>query len=172
MPKADTANSGGEAAEQRILRQLRLALIRQRRFAELFCSGTSLHFARVPGLTSLSFSPLVVMDASQQSGPSQGSASISGASVSSLLTPFSCLTYHPRSQIRSRITVVCAEASLRSPQRPRIELTRLCLQCKRLKLKCDRRNPCSSCIKRDTTQRCAYSAAAAEKMCVSLIRVI
>ncbi|KAG7095772.1 hypothetical protein E1B28_006477 [Marasmius oreades] len=48
-------------------------------------------------------------------------------------------------QIRSRITVVCAE-------------------CKRLKLKCDRRNPCGSCLKRDTVSRCIYSAAAAEKV--------
>ncbi|KAG9121189.1 hypothetical protein FRC07_002961 [Ceratobasidium sp. 392] len=47
--------------------------------------------------------------------------------------------------IRSRITVVCAE-------------------CKRLKLKCDRRAPCSSCVKRETTVRCVYSAAAAEKI--------
>ncbi|KAI0942812.1 hypothetical protein AcV7_002119 [Taiwanofungus camphoratus] len=47
--------------------------------------------------------------------------------------------------IRSRITVVCAE-------------------CKRLKLKCDRRTPCSSCLKRDTVQRCVYSQAAAEKI--------
>ncbi|KAF9260671.1 hypothetical protein L218DRAFT_835021, partial [Marasmius fiardii PR-910] len=44
-------------------------------------------------------------------------------------------------QIRSRITV-----------------------CKRLKLKCDRRNPCGSCLKRDTVSRCIYSAAAAEKV--------
>ncbi|KZV96017.1 hypothetical protein EXIGLDRAFT_593558, partial [Exidia glandulosa HHB12029] len=44
-------------------------------------------------------------------------------------------------QIRSRITV-----------------------CKRLKLKCDRRAPCGSCVKRDTVSRCAYSAAAAEKI--------
>ncbi|THH18885.1 hypothetical protein EW146_g2173 [Bondarzewia mesenterica] len=49
------------------------------------------------------------------------------------------------SHIRSRITVVCAE-------------------CKRLKLKCDRRNPCGSCLKRDTVHRCQYSAAAAEKI--------
>ncbi|KAF8639217.1 hypothetical protein AX17_001702 [Amanita inopinata Kibby_2008] len=48
-------------------------------------------------------------------------------------------------QIRSRITVVCAE-------------------CKRLKLKCDRRNPCGSCTKRDTVARCIYSPAAAEKV--------
>ncbi|KAF9045325.1 hypothetical protein BJ165DRAFT_154876 [Panaeolus papilionaceus] len=48
-------------------------------------------------------------------------------------------------QIRSRITVVCAE-------------------CKRLKLRCDRRAPCGSCTKRDTVQRCIYSPAAAEKV--------
>ncbi|KAI0031509.1 hypothetical protein K488DRAFT_8679, partial [Vararia minispora EC-137] len=36
--------------------------------------------------------------------------------------------------------------------------------CKRLKLKCDRRSPCSSCVKRDTVSRCQYSAAAAEKI--------
>ncbi|RDB23758.1 hypothetical protein Hypma_009400 [Hypsizygus marmoreus] len=48
-------------------------------------------------------------------------------------------------QIRSRITVVCAE-------------------CKRLKLKCDRRTPCGSCMKRDTVARCIYSPAAAEKV--------
>ncbi len=40
----------------------------------------------------------------------------------------------------------------------------LCLQCKRLKLKCDRRSPCSSCTKRDTVARCIYSSAAAEKV--------
>ncbi|KAF8510904.1 hypothetical protein JB92DRAFT_2644444, partial [Gautieria morchelliformis] len=44
-------------------------------------------------------------------------------------------------QIRSRVTV-----------------------CKRLKLKCDRRTPCSSCLKRDTVPRCTYTAAAAEKI--------
>lgn len=49
------------------------------------------------------------------------------------------------SQIRSRITVVCAE-------------------CKRLKLKCDRKNPCGSCTKRDTIAKCIYSPAAAEKV--------
>ncbi|KAF7319366.1 Fungal specific transcription [Mycena chlorophos] len=48
-------------------------------------------------------------------------------------------------QVRSRITVVCAE-------------------CKRLKLKCDRRTPCGSCVKRDTVARCVYSPAAAEKV--------
>lgn len=48
-------------------------------------------------------------------------------------------------QIRSRVTVVCAE-------------------CKRLKLKCDRRTPCGSCTKRDTVARCIYSPAAAEKV--------
>ncbi|KAJ7772886.1 hypothetical protein DFH07DRAFT_725967, partial [Mycena maculata] len=44
-------------------------------------------------------------------------------------------------RVRSRVTVVCAE-------------------CKRLKLKCDRRTPCGSCIKRDTVVRCIYSPAA------------
>lgn len=39
-------------------------------------------------------------------------------------------------------------------------------QCKRLKLKCDRRTPCSSCVKRDAVSRCVYSAAAAERMYV------
>ncbi|KAN0094502.1 hypothetical protein V8E55_002789, partial [Tylopilus felleus] len=52
-------------------------------------------------------------------------------------------------QIRSRVTVVCAE-------------------CKRLKLKCDRRTPCGSCTKRDTVARCVYSPAAAEKVFVPL----
>ncbi|KIY45284.1 hypothetical protein FISHEDRAFT_24491, partial [Fistulina hepatica ATCC 64428] len=36
--------------------------------------------------------------------------------------------------------------------------------CKRLKLKCDRGNPCSSCTKRDTVDKCIYSTAAAEKV--------
>ncbi|KAH9974335.1 hypothetical protein BGW80DRAFT_1170619, partial [Lactifluus volemus] len=36
--------------------------------------------------------------------------------------------------------------------------------CKRLKLRCDRRTPCGSCVKRDTVQRCQYTAAAAEKI--------
>lgn len=40
----------------------------------------------------------------------------------------------------------------------------LSTQCKRLKLKCDRRSPCSSCTKRDTVARCIYSPAAAEKV--------
>ncbi|KAI0649844.1 hypothetical protein C8Q79DRAFT_900829, partial [Trametes meyenii] len=43
------------------------------------------------------------------------------------------------------------------------------LQCKRLKLKCDRRTPCSSCLKRDTVQRCVYSQAAAEKVDVQTL---
>lgn len=42
-------------------------------------------------------------------------------------------------------------------------------QCKRLKLKCDRRTPCSSCLKRDTVTRCVYSQAAAEKIDVQSI---
>ena len=37
-------------------------------------------------------------------------------------------------------------------------------QCKRLKLKCDRRTPCGSCTKRGTVSRCIYSPAAAEKV--------
>ncbi|KDQ07534.1 hypothetical protein BOTBODRAFT_76690, partial [Botryobasidium botryosum FD-172 SS1] len=36
--------------------------------------------------------------------------------------------------------------------------------CKRLKLKCDRRNPCGACVKRDAVARCLYSPAAAEKI--------
>lgn len=48
-------------------------------------------------------------------------------------------------QVRARITVVCAE-------------------CKRLKLKCDRKMPCGSCVKREATSKCHYSAAAAEKV--------
>ncbi|CCM05634.1 uncharacterized protein FIBRA_07863 [Fibroporia radiculosa] len=52
--------------------------------------------------------------------------------------------------IRSRITVVCAE-------------------CKRLKLKCDRRTPCGSCLKRDTVTRCIYSQAASEKIDVQTL---
>ncbi|KDQ56668.1 hypothetical protein JAAARDRAFT_132180, partial [Jaapia argillacea MUCL 33604] len=36
--------------------------------------------------------------------------------------------------------------------------------CKRLKLKCDRRTPCGSCAKRNTVERCIYSAAASEKV--------
>ncbi|TFK53011.1 hypothetical protein OE88DRAFT_1643729 [Heliocybe sulcata] len=61
----------------------------------------------------------------------QGNSSSSGPSGSS--------------QLRSRITVVCAE-------------------CKRLKLKCDRRTPCGSCTKRDCIDKCVYSPAAAEKI--------
>lgn len=38
------------------------------------------------------------------------------------------------------------------------------IQCKRLKLKCDRKFPCASCLKRNTVERCLYSAAAAEKV--------
>ncbi|KAG8920965.1 hypothetical protein FRC02_000523 [Tulasnella sp. 418] len=47
--------------------------------------------------------------------------------------------------VRSRVTVVCAE-------------------CKRLKLKCDRRTPCASCVKRDTVPRCQYSQGANDKV--------
>ncbi|EDR10652.1 uncharacterized protein LACBIDRAFT_317361 [Laccaria bicolor S238N-H82] len=48
-------------------------------------------------------------------------------------------------QIRSRITIVCAE-------------------CKRLKLKCDRKTPCGSCAKRGTIVRCIYAPEAVEKI--------
>ncbi|KAH6910712.1 hypothetical protein BKA70DRAFT_1560609 [Coprinopsis sp. MPI-PUGE-AT-0042] len=48
-------------------------------------------------------------------------------------------------QIRSRITVVCKE-------------------CKRLKLKCDRKMPCGSCVKRSTVHNCEYSQQATEKV--------
>ncbi|KAJ7507337.1 hypothetical protein B0H11DRAFT_1705930, partial [Mycena galericulata] len=60
-------------------------------------------------------------------------------------TPALSTTHSHPPQVRSRITVVCAE-------------------CKRLKLKCDRRTPCASCVKRDTVVRCVYSPAAAEKV--------
>ncbi|EMD31643.1 hypothetical protein CERSUDRAFT_59700, partial [Gelatoporia subvermispora B] len=42
--------------------------------------------------------------------------------------------------------------------------------CKRLNLKCDRRTPCGSYLKRDSTARCIYSAAAAEKVDVQSLR--
>ncbi|KAG6828123.1 hypothetical protein H0H92_009114 [Tricholoma furcatifolium] len=47
---------------------------------------------------------------------------------------------------------------------PTVPVTVVCAECKRLKLKCDRRSPCGSCTKRDTVSRCIYSAAAAEKV--------
>ncbi|KZV82832.1 hypothetical protein EXIGLDRAFT_584146, partial [Exidia glandulosa HHB12029] len=46
-------------------------------------------------------------------------------------------------------------------------LSALCsrnMQCKRLKLKCDRRAPCSSCVKRDAAVKCEYSVEAKEKV--------
>ncbi|EIN14591.1 hypothetical protein PUNSTDRAFT_81062, partial [Punctularia strigosozonata HHB-11173 SS5] len=52
---------------------------------------------------------------------------------------------HVSGQIRSRLTVVCAE-------------------CKRLKLKCDRRTPCSQCQKRECIPRCIYTQGAMEKV--------
>ncbi|EJD00038.1 uncharacterized protein FOMMEDRAFT_148404 [Fomitiporia mediterranea MF3/22] len=52
--------------------------------------------------------------------------------------------------IRSRVTVVCAE-------------------CKKQKLKCDRRMPCESCTKRNTVSRCIYTPAAIEKVDVTSI---
>ena len=48
-------------------------------------------------------------------------------------------------------------------------LSNVSSQCKRLKLKCDRRTPCSSCLKRDTVTRCVYTQAAAEKIDVQSI---
>ncbi|GJE86336.1 hypothetical protein PsYK624_024160 [Phanerochaete sordida] len=73
-------------------------------------------------------------------GDAPGSHTPNGQSSGSAASKASNSTH-----IRSRITVVCAE-------------------CKRLKLKCDRRTPCSSCVKRDTMARCVYSQAAAEKI--------
>ena len=67
--------------------------------------------------------------------------------------------------IRSRITVVCAEVCFYVIS---ASFVLKATQCKRLKLRCDRRNPCGSCVKRDTVQRCQYTAAAAEKMYVHL----
>ncbi|KAJ6588519.1 hypothetical protein B0H19DRAFT_923383, partial [Mycena capillaripes] len=53
-----------------------------------------------------------------------------------------------------------AAASSANPPQVRSLIT----VCKRLKLKCDRRTPCGSCVKRDTVVRCIYSPAAAEKV--------
>ncbi|KII91766.1 hypothetical protein PLICRDRAFT_696757 [Plicaturopsis crispa FD-325 SS-3] len=75
------------------------------------------------------------MDAPATTTSTQGAANPASSSVNSSTGP----------QIRSRVTVVCAE-------------------CKRLKLRCDRRSPCGSCVKRDTVSRCVYSPAAAEKV--------
>lgn len=69
------------------------------------------------------------------------------------------------SQIRSRITVVCAEVC-RDYFFHDLFRDLIFIKCKRLKLKCDRRTPCGSCTKRDTVARCIYSPAAAEKVCV------
>ncbi|KAG8883276.1 hypothetical protein FRB98_003184 [Tulasnella sp. 332] len=52
---------------------------------------------------------------------------------------------HPSTNVRARVTVVCQE-------------------CKRLKLKCDRRTPCGSCVKRSTINKCEYSQAASDKV--------
>ncbi|KAJ7489057.1 hypothetical protein FB451DRAFT_980137, partial [Mycena latifolia] len=43
-----------------------------------------------------------------------------------------------------------------SPPQVRSHITGVCAECKRLKLKCDRRTPCASCLKRDTVVRCIY----------------
>lgn len=59
---------------------------------------------------------------------------------------------------------LCRGPSKSSPFTPTSNPT----QCKRLKLKCDRRTPCGSCTKRDTVARCVYSPAAAEKVSVPL----
>lgn len=48
-------------------------------------------------------------------------------------------------QNRSRVTVVCAE-------------------CKRLKLKCDRKQPCTACKSKDKSDKCIYSAEAHNKV--------
>ena len=92
----------------------------------------------------------------QSSGPYARSFSLSSSSLI------------PNSQIRSRVTVVCAEV------RPcPVQLSPLTpFQCKRLKLKCDRRTPCGSCTKRDTVARCVYSPAAAEKVSVPLLSLL
>ncbi|KAG8906973.1 hypothetical protein FRB99_005615 [Tulasnella sp. 403] len=71
-------------------------------------------------------------------------------SVSSPPTTSVTSASRPSTQVRTRITVVCAE-------------------CKRLKLKCDRRTPCGSCVKRETVKRCTYSAAASEKVDVQSV---
>ncbi|KAL1748260.1 hypothetical protein HDZ31DRAFT_60455 [Schizophyllum fasciatum] len=75
----------------------------------------------------------------------QSSPSASGSSAAyDTIAPGGSGTQH-LPQVRARITVVCAE-------------------CKRLKLKCDRKMPCGSCVKREATAKCQYSAAAAEKV--------
>ncbi|THH09026.1 hypothetical protein EW145_g2300 [Phellinidium pouzarii] len=45
------------------------------------------------------------------------------------------------------------------------------VNCKRLKLKCDRKIPCGSCLKRDTVQRCIYSQAAVDKVDVQSLNI-
>ncbi|TDL23553.1 hypothetical protein BD410DRAFT_827835 [Rickenella mellea] len=39
----------------------------------------------------------------------------------------------------------------------RLRVTVVCGECKRLKLRCDRRTPCSACIKRGVMTRCVYA---------------
>ncbi|KAG6816324.1 hypothetical protein H0H87_006923 [Tephrocybe sp. NHM501043] len=82
----------------------------------------------------------------QPSGHEEQNSPVTSPSTKAIMddsTPSTAVSAVP--QVRSRITVVCAE-------------------CKRLKLKCDRRTPCGSCTKRDTVARCVYSPAAAEKV--------
>jgi len=91
-----------------------------------------------------------------------------GLSASSPIRPsfLLSLTLRVSRHIRSRITVVCAEVRPRGLYLyPHFRIL-IIAQCKRLKLRCDRRSPCGSCVKRDTVQRCQYTAAAAEKMLV------
>ncbi|CAK5263498.1 unnamed protein product, partial [Mycena citricolor] len=59
---------------------------------------------------------------------------------------------------------ITAEARKGGPPQVRSRITVVCAECKRLKLKCDRKAPCSSCEKRATVARCIYSPAAAEKV--------
>ncbi|KZO94686.1 hypothetical protein CALVIDRAFT_565430 [Calocera viscosa TUFC12733] len=80
------------------------------------------------------------MGGASGSRPSSSSHRLDTASLGAALP-----STHQANGIRSRITVVCAE-------------------CKRLKLRCDRRTPCGSCMKRDTIHRCQYTPAASEKV--------
>ncbi|TDL20973.1 hypothetical protein BD410DRAFT_790331 [Rickenella mellea] len=50
------------------------------------------------------------------------------------------------------------------PAQQRARVTVVCGECKRLKLKCDRRTPCGACVKRDTTDKCIYASGASEKI--------
>lgn len=65
---------------------------------------------------------------------------------------------------------MCAEVRVRVLPPHRVAVIDCGLQCKRLKLKCDRKMPCGSCVKREATSKCQYSAAAAEKVCVVVVK--